>query len=143
MGYRVFDSGVGIVGVAFALVLLAKDLTELAPDAKASAKLKLVSLSLCEGVTLLFIELLLSTLARREDTESVSWSTLLSIAPAAPVRSGLCACVMCGWCVVGWCCCLGLLSRGRFWGGLFGWLRGSRGLLGLRLVLRSLSGHTY
>lgn len=67
------------------LLLLATDLTELALDPK--PKLKLCSLSLCEGVMLRFIVFRLSTLARK-DTESASASTLLSVAPAAPVRLG-------------------------------------------------------
>jgi hypothetical protein len=65
----------GIISVAFVLVLLVKDPTELAPDANPPTsiltptltpklKLKLDSLSLCEGVMLLFIVFLLSTLAQ-------------------------------------------------------------------------------
>jgi hypothetical protein len=90
------------------------DLTELAPDANPpmptlapaltpKLKLKLNSPSLCEGITLLFIVFLLSTLAHREDTDSASGSTLLSVTPAALVHhvGVTCACV---WCVVVWWC---------------------------------------
>jgi len=65
---------------ALTLILLAIDLTEFALDP--TPKLKLCSLSLCEGVMLLFIVFLLSTLARK-DTESASASTLLRVAFAA------------------------------------------------------------
>jgi len=69
-------------------------------------KLKFCSpLSFCEGVILLFIVFLLSTLARNE-TESASGSTLLSVAPAGPVRregvivvvAGRAFCVVAGEC---------------------------------------------
>ena len=56
-------------------------------DPSPAPRLRLCSLSLCEGVMLLLVVFLLSTLAR-SDTESASASTLLRVAPAAPVRRG-------------------------------------------------------
>ncbi|KIM73666.1 hypothetical protein PILCRDRAFT_828963 [Piloderma croceum F 1598] len=85
-----FDSCVGVtlglkLGLMLRVVPRISDLTDSAADTNPVFKLKFGSLSFCEGVTLLFIVFLLSTLARNK-TESASGSTLLSVAPAGPVR---------------------------------------------------------
>jgi hypothetical protein len=77
------------LGLKLGLTLLVaprtSDLTDSAADPNPVFKLKFCSLSFCEGVTLLFIVFLLSTLAHNE-TESASGSSLLSFAPAGSVR---------------------------------------------------------
>lgn len=101
-----FDSCVGVTGLKLGLTFLFVPRTSDRTDnSNPVCKLKFCSLSFCEGVTLLFIVFLLSTLARNE-TESASGSTLLSVAPAGPVRREGVVVVCAGrafWVVVGEC----------------------------------------